>query len=128
MVPEDLEFTGYPPPSSDSEKRLILASPTALVSGQPHGIGFETILRSGEQRGTGVFGKLYDMNGAPILATDGSSTISDVVIFRFGQFKNAPRAENFFSLVERIGATKTMARKKESYKITPKMKCRLYQI
>jgi secreted PhoX family phosphatase len=98
-----LEFIGIQTPTNDAEKRSVLASPSVNVDGKSYSIGFDTILRSGDQRGTGVFGKVYDTNGNPVLATDGSSTISndndhstllDVYgkVFMMSQFESRPAA------------------------------------
>jgi secreted PhoX family phosphatase len=98
-----MEFTGVPTPTTDAEKRAVLASPSVEIDGETHAIGFHTILRSGDQRGDGVFGKIYDFWGNPVLQTDGSSTISNDndhstlidlfgKVFMVSQFESRPAA------------------------------------
>lgn len=72
-----LEFASIAYPTTDADKRLVIASPSANVDGGTFKIGFNTILRSGQVAGTGTFGLLYDVNGKPLTATDGSQRISD---------------------------------------------------
>lgn len=98
-----IQFTGIDYPTSDTDKRSVLASSSVKVDGTDHTIGYHTILRSGDTSGTGVFGKLYDSNGNAILATDGSATISDDndhstlldvygKLFMMSQFESRPGA------------------------------------
>ena len=77
VVQKLIEFTGVPFPGTDAEKRVILASPSVKVDGKTYNIGYNTILRSGDQRGTGVFGQLYDIDGDIITNADGSPYISN---------------------------------------------------
>ena len=67
--------TAYP--TTDADKRVIHASSSVTVNGTAHSIGYSTILRSGEQRGAGTFGLMYDVDGNPLVMTDGSQYISD---------------------------------------------------
>ncbi len=62
-----IEFANISYPVSDAEKRLVRGSPSVKVDGKTYSIGFQTILRSGDQRGGGVFGQLFDSQGKPIL-------------------------------------------------------------
>jgi secreted PhoX family phosphatase len=71
-----IQFEEVPFPATDAEKRSVLASPSAVVNGSTVAIGFNTILRSGDEVGGGVFGQLVDAQGNPLLAADGSHYIS----------------------------------------------------
>jgi secreted PhoX family phosphatase len=77
IVAKVIEFTGVAFPGTDAEKRVILASPSVKVDGKTYNIGYNTIMRSGDQRGTGVFGQLYDIDGDIITNADGSPYISN---------------------------------------------------
>ena len=48
-----IEFSGVKTPTSDFEKRVILSSQFANVDGKQVGIGFNTIMRSGDKIGHG---------------------------------------------------------------------------
>lgn len=74
---KSISFSEIAYPASDAEKRAISASTTATVNDEAHTIGYTTILRSGQQSGTGTFGLMYDINGQPLVMTDGSQYISD---------------------------------------------------
>jgi secreted PhoX family phosphatase len=81
-----LQFEGIPYAETDDEKRQILASQSVTVDGENYGIGYKTLLRSGDQPGQGIelseewqgtrFGGLVDVNGAPVLQVDGSQRVS----------------------------------------------------
>ncbi len=73
----DLYFPEVPVPETDQEKRQIFASHEVYVKGQPHQVGYHTILRSGDRLGNYTFGQLYDANGQPLVAEDGSPVISN---------------------------------------------------
>ncbi|TCJ12265.1 DUF839 domain-containing protein [Parasulfuritortus cantonensis] len=72
-----IEFTGVDVPVTDAAKRVIQASPSAVVDGRTASIGFHTILRSGDSAGSGVFGQIYDQSGAPLQTEDGANVISN---------------------------------------------------
>ncbi|QKF64587.1 PhoX family protein [Campylobacter corcagiensis] len=72
-----IEFSEVKVPMTDDEKRGIGASDTVKVNGKEYKIGFNTIMRSGDKVGDGVFGALYDKNGKLITTKDGSPRISD---------------------------------------------------
>lgn len=67
--------------STDAEMRAVRASSTATVDGQATNIGYNTIMRSGDQVGTdtklNVFGQIVDNTMKPILKKDGSTPIAD---------------------------------------------------
>ncbi|MBU1237281.1 MAG: PhoX family protein [Gammaproteobacteria bacterium] len=72
-----ISFAEIAYPTTDAEKRVINASSTVTVDGTAHTIGYNTILRSGDQRGDGIFGLMYDVDGNPLVMTDNSQYISD---------------------------------------------------
>ena len=73
----DISFSEVEVPTKDSEKRSIMASSSISVDGNKHQIGFNTILRSGDKIGDGVYGQIFDSKGNPILEKDGSPKISN---------------------------------------------------
>ncbi|MEW6765959.1 MAG: alkaline phosphatase PhoX [Pseudomonadota bacterium] len=100
---KSISFVEIAYPVSDADKRVVNASSSVTVDGETQAIGFNTILRSGEQRGTGVFGLLYDTNDNPLTETDGSLVISDDndhstlldvhdKLFMMSQFESRPGA------------------------------------
>ncbi len=72
-----IEFAGVKSPQSDEEKRAVVATNSVEISGKKHEIAFNTILRSGDRVGDGVFGQVFDINGNPIKSEDGSEWISN---------------------------------------------------
>ncbi|MEW6514303.1 MAG: alkaline phosphatase PhoX [Pseudomonadota bacterium] len=72
----NIEFTEVPVPITDAEKRQINASPSAVVDGRTVNVGFHEILRSGDIKG-GIYGQIFDINGQPLKAADGSNVISN---------------------------------------------------
>ncbi|MGD8910676.1 MAG: DUF839 domain-containing protein, partial [Chromatiales bacterium] len=76
-------FVGVDYPTTDAEKRAILASPYAIIETSSYDItpiGFHTILRSGDKASetdTYVFGQIINENGDAVYASDGSADISD---------------------------------------------------
>ena len=73
-----LTFTGVSAPSTDSEKRQILASPKVEVNGEEYEIGFHTLLRSGDSvNGNVVFGQLVDAAKQPLYGEDGMLKVTD---------------------------------------------------
>lgn len=98
-----IQFAGVSVPASDEDKRLARAAAEVYVNGNAYAIGFNTILRSGQTAGSGVFGQVYDNSGAVIQATDGSARISDDndhstlidlygKVFMVSQFESRPAA------------------------------------
>jgi secreted PhoX family phosphatase len=105
FVPQkhSIKFSEVKVPSSEYEKRKILATPSVTVDGKTQKIGYNTILRSGDQVGEGVFGQLFDSKGNPIIAEDGSPKISNSndfsslipvgnKLFMVSQFETRPAA------------------------------------
>jgi hypothetical protein len=98
-----IQFAGIAYPASDEDKRQARAASEVYVNGNTYAIGFNTILRSGQTAGSGVFGQVYDNAGEIIRATDGSATISDDndhstlidlygKVFMVSQFESRPAA------------------------------------
>jgi len=74
----DVRFAPVPAPTTDAEKRRVIASPAIKLDGVRIPTRFRTILRSGQVVGGSVpFGQLFDRSGAPLLAEDGSPFISN---------------------------------------------------
>ena len=73
---KSVAFAGVAVPSTDAEKRAVTATTKATLSGKDYSIGYNTLMRSGQTVGTGTFGQLFDSNGSPLVATDGSIRIS----------------------------------------------------
>ncbi len=74
---KSISFAETAYPTTDAEKREVNASSSVTVDGTAHAIGYNTILRSGDQRGSGIFGLMYDVDGNPLVMTDNSQYISD---------------------------------------------------
>ncbi len=73
----DIEFNEVKVPLSDTEKRAINASDGVKISGKEYKIGYNIIMRSGDEVGDEIFGALYDINGKLITTKDGSPRISN---------------------------------------------------
>ena len=108
-VVKSIEFSGIAYPTTDSDKRTVISSKSVKVNGTNYPIGFNTILRSGQTIGGGTFGLLYDVNGKPLTATDGSQRISDDndhstlldvsgKLFMVSQFESRPGGFNITEL------------------------------
>jgi uncharacterized protein len=63
-------------PTSDADKRLVVASPRAWVNGREVATAYHTIVRSGDTFAGGTFGKMFDAYGNPVIAEDGSEFVS----------------------------------------------------
>ncbi len=75
-----IEFAEVPVPMTDEEKRSILASEKATVNGKDYPIGYNIIMRSGDNPDPArseAFGQLFDIKGNPIYLADGSPLISN---------------------------------------------------
>ena len=70
-------FHGVPVPVSDQQKRDILASEYVTINGKTYTIGYHTIMRSGDTVGSGVYAKILDQDGNPVVEADGSEFISN---------------------------------------------------
>jgi secreted PhoX family phosphatase len=74
-----VEFDEVPVPTTDEEKRSVLASATVTVDGKTSEIGYHTIMRSGDQPGDSIlpFGTLIDIAGQPVVDLDGHVRVSN---------------------------------------------------
>ncbi|HEY8567627.1 PhoX family protein [Microbulbifer sp.] len=73
-----LSFTGVATPSTDQEKRQIMAAPKVAVDGEEYEIGFHTLLRSGDVvNGNVTFGLLVDAAGQALYDDDGMIKVTD---------------------------------------------------
>lgn len=72
-----ISFSEAAVPTTDLEKRSILATNKVTVNGKEHTIGYNTIIRSGQEVGGGTYGLVYDQNGEVVTAKDGSHKISN---------------------------------------------------
>lgn len=75
--PKSISFDEVKVPMSDAEKRAVLASKKVAVDGKEYGIGYNTIMRSGDKVGEGTFGVLYNYKNEPIRTKDGNVRISN---------------------------------------------------
>jgi secreted PhoX family phosphatase len=101
-------FEGVKAPATDAEKRDILASGKVTINGKEYAIGYNTILRSGENPqgnpANGTFGLMFDKDGKEIINKDGSKFISvsndfaslitgrDGNLYMVSHFENSPGA------------------------------------
>ncbi|MFL5335364.1 MAG: hypothetical protein ACJ8H8_19810, partial [Geminicoccaceae bacterium] len=69
-------FAPVAAPADDAGKRLVGASPAVTIDGTTAQIGYQTLLRTGQKVGTGVFGQILDVHGKPILGADGAAMVS----------------------------------------------------
>lgn len=106
----NIRFDEVPVPTTDAEKREIMASSFAVVDGVKKNLKFRTIARSGDKIGFNRFGRLRDIDGNPMLADDGSKLISnsndfsslltgkDGKLYMVSQFESRPAAMYLTSL------------------------------
>jgi hypothetical protein len=78
-LPMQFEPIGFP--STDAQKREIMASSWASRVGATAEIGYQTLARSGDDIGGTTFGLMLDENGDPILNDDDSEFISNAMDF-----------------------------------------------
>ncbi len=78
---DGLSFQAVPAPTTDSDKRAVMATGEVTVDGASTPVGYHTLLRSGQKVGDGTFGQILDQNGKPILGKDGAPTISNATDF-----------------------------------------------
>jgi len=78
----ELEFQGVKAPTSDSEKRSILAAKSVRVDGQKYKIDYNTIMRSGDEPegSEKPFGTLIDKDGNEIGKVSNDNDFSSLVI------------------------------------------------
>lgn len=101
-----VSISELPPASTDAQRREVRSSDTFVVGGREVGVGWHTMLRSGQSVGDGphhVFGEQIDDSGKPVLSEDGSPVISDSIasssllsvsgkLFSIAQFDGQPGA------------------------------------
>ncbi|HEX8539771.1 MAG TPA: alkaline phosphatase, partial [Cystobacter sp.] len=75
-VGKSLSFAPINAASTVAEKRAIQASSKASVNGKEIAIGYETVLRSRQELGGQMFGRMVRKDGQPVKNTDGSDFIS----------------------------------------------------
>ncbi|WP_051256636.1 PhoX family protein [Cystobacter fuscus] len=73
---KSLTFAPINAASTEAEKRAVYASSKASVNGREIPIGYETVLRSGQDLGGQLFGRMVQKDGKPVKNTDGSDFIS----------------------------------------------------
>ena len=76
-----IEFSPVAVPTEDAAKRLVTVSQSVKIDGAEHAISWNTIARSGQKIGEGVFGSILNSSGAAIYGKDGKLTISDAADF-----------------------------------------------
>lgn len=77
-----IHFTPVDVPTSDAAKRIIDASPTALVDDQEVTLGgYHTIIRSGDVLGATRFGVLVDQTGAALKDAGNMDVVADSTDF-----------------------------------------------
>jgi secreted PhoX family phosphatase len=76
LVLPPVVFEDIPVPTSDAEKRAVVASSYAIVDGDSIDIDYNTIMRSGDLIGGETFGLIYDNTGTAVVSADGSNFIS----------------------------------------------------
>jgi uncharacterized protein len=100
---KSISFTPVHAAVTDADKRAAYASPKAIVNGNEVSIAFETVLRTGQTRGSQVFGRLTKKDGTPVKAQDGSDFVSPTndfsallpvggKLFETTQFETTPAA------------------------------------
>jgi len=102
VTPVQLSFAPIEVPTSDAAKAGVRTTNHVTVDDQSYPLFYHTILRSGDQFASGVFGQLLDIDGNPILK-DGAPVISQAMdytsilprgdkIFMVTHFENTPSA------------------------------------
>lgn len=71
-----LGFAPVSAPTSDADKRQVIASSLALLNGVEAPLAFHTEARSGQSFDDQVFGRILDQNGAPLKNQDNSDVVS----------------------------------------------------
>jgi secreted PhoX family phosphatase len=103
-----VSFSSVSVPTTDDDKRSILAASTVQVNDTNYSIGYNTILRSGTTLGGYTFGLILDENGDPITNDDGAQSSSDANdfsslltyddrIFMISHFEQRPIAAMYLS-------------------------------
>jgi len=74
--PGTIQFAPVNAPTSDQDKRQVIASSHVTINGQQFPLSFVTEARSGSVFGNEIFGRLIDREGKPLTYGDGSDIIS----------------------------------------------------
>ena len=69
-------FNEVAAPSTDLEKRSILATDNVTINRKNYPLSYNTIIRSGDVVGSGTYGLIYDKNGDIVTSADGSNKVS----------------------------------------------------
>jgi secreted PhoX family phosphatase len=97
-----IKFTGIASAQADEEKRAVVSTHSVEINGKEYAINFNTIIRSADRAGDGIFGQLHDIYGHPIKSEDGSEWISnssdfsslltgsDNKLYMVSHFENSP--------------------------------------
>ncbi len=72
-----IAFEGIPVPTTDADKRTILASPSVTINGKKHQLGYRVLMRSGDLIGGNTFGLITDQDGKVVVEKDGSRFVSN---------------------------------------------------
>ena len=72
-----IAFEGIPVPTTDADKRTILASPSVAINGKKHQLGYRVLMRSGDLIGGNTFGLITDQDGKVVVEKDGSRFVSN---------------------------------------------------
>jgi len=71
-----VSFEPIAAPTSDAEKRKVIASPAVTIDGKKISTQYHVIARGGDKLGHGTFGLLFDQNGKPVMDKDGKPEVS----------------------------------------------------
>ena len=72
-----IEFSPVSTPIDDAAKRQINVSQTVKIDGKDHAVKWNTLARSGQKIGDGVFGAVLDKAGQAVVDKTGAPAISD---------------------------------------------------
>ncbi|AKV01061.1 Alkaline phosphatase [Labilithrix luteola] len=75
-VAKSISFTGIDVATTEAQKRAVISSTKANVSGTDVTIGYQTELRSGQTFGSNVFGRIVKDDGTPVKNADNSEFVS----------------------------------------------------
>lgn len=103
QTPTQLSFAPINPPVSDGAKGMVRTTSKVAIDSEIYPLHYQVILRSGDRFASGVFGRLVDINGEPILDEEGEAVISNMVdyssllprgetIYMVTHFENTPSA------------------------------------
>ncbi|HET9157775.1 MAG TPA: alkaline phosphatase PhoX [Myxococcaceae bacterium] len=73
---KSIQFAPVAAPTNDEDRRLVVASPMAIVNGQAATLTYETEMRSGQTMGSAKFGRILDKQGNVLKNPDDSDLVS----------------------------------------------------